>query len=77
MENVKKEMRYQIIIDFHQNHEAKGKLYTVAHFTKIEVGKRQVVQYESGKSYQHQDGKRTPKKADTKGGSRRHQKDGK
>ena len=45
---------YQIIIDFYQNHEAKGKPYTVAHFTKMKVGKRQVhraiARYEFGKS---------------------------
>ena len=58
------EMRCQIIIDFYQNHKAKGKPYAVAHFAK--VGNRQVhraiARYESSKSYQHQKGSGCPRK---------------
>ena len=55
MENIKHETRRQIIIDFYQNHQAKGKPYTVSNFAKMQVGRRQVYRaierYESGASH--------------------------
>ena len=55
MENIKHETRWQIIIDFYRNHQAKGKPYTVFNIVKMQVGQRQVYRaierYESGASH--------------------------
>ena len=66
MENVKFETRCQIIINFYQNYEAKGKPYTVAHFAKMNVPRRTVYNtiawYEYGDKYKQGEGARQPKK---------------
>ena len=66
MEDIKHETRRQIIINFYQNHQAKGKPYTVSNFAKMQVGQRQVYrtieQYESGASHQRQGKKGHPRK---------------
>ena len=66
MENVKFEMRRQIIINFYQSYEAKGKPYTVAHFAKMNVPRRSAYNttawYESGDTNKQGKGARQPKK---------------
>ena len=66
MEDIKHETRRQIIINFYQNHQAKGKPYTVSNFAKMQVGRRQVYRaierYESGASHQRQGKKGQPRK---------------
>ena len=66
MENIKHETRRQIIIDFYQNHQAKGKPCTVFNFAKMQVGWRQVnraiEQYECGAPHQRQEKKGQPRK---------------
>ena len=66
MENIKHETHRQIIIDFYQDHQAKGKPYTVSNFAKMQVGQCQVYRaikrYESGASHQRQGKKGQPRK---------------
>ena len=66
MENIKHETHRQIIINFYQNHQAKGKPYSVSNFAKMQVGRRQVYRaierYESGASHQRQGKKGQPRK---------------
>ena len=66
MENVKFETRRQIIINFYQIYEAKGKPYTAAHFAKMNVPRRTVYNtiawYESGDTYKQGEGAGQPKK---------------
>ena len=66
MENVKFETHRQIIIDFYQNHEAKGEPYTAAHFAKMNVPRRTVYNtiawYESGNTYKQEEDAGQPKK---------------
>ena len=66
MENVKFETHCQIIINFYQNHKAKGNPYTVAHFAKMNVPRRTVCNtialYESGNTYKQGEGAEQPKK---------------
>ena len=66
MENIKHETRRQIIIDFYQNYQAKGKPYTVPNCAKMQVRRRQVYhaieRYESGASHQRQGKKGQPRK---------------
>ena len=56
MENIKHVTRQQIIIDFYQNYQAKGKPYTVSNCAKMQVGRRQVYRaierYECGAFHQ-------------------------
>ena len=67
MENVKFEMRHQIIINFYRNHEANGKQYTVAHFAKMNVPRPRrtvcntIARYESGNTHKQRTGTGRPK----------------
>ena len=54
------EMRLQIVINFYQNHEAKGKPYTATHFAKMDVPQRTVynaiARYESSDTHKQREG---------------------
>ena len=66
MENIKHKTHRQIIFNFYQNHQAKGKPYIVSNFAKMQLGRHQVYRaierYESGASHQCQGKKGQPRK---------------
>ena len=66
MENAKNEMRCQIIINFYRKNQAKGKLFTVEFFSKIDVKRDQVyraiARFESGVSHEQRKGAGRPRK---------------
>ena len=68
MENIKNQKRREIIINFYQKNQAKGKLYTVNFFSNLDVKRGQVYQaiarYQFGESRKQQKGTGRPNKLD-------------
>ena len=66
MENAKNETCRQIIINFYRKNQAKGKLFTVEFFSKIDVKRDQVyraiARFESGVSHEQRKGAGRPRK---------------
>ena len=66
MENAKNETHRQIIINFYQKNQAKGKLFTLEFFSKLDVKRNQVyraiARFESGVSHNQWKGAGRPRK---------------